>query len=33
MLDVDYSKKHNQEFIITLESPEYYLLDDNPTAD
>jgi len=33
MRDIDYSKKHNQEFIITIKNPEYRLLDDNPTAD
>jgi len=33
MLGVDYSEKHNQEFIRTVENLEYCLLDDNPTAD
>jgi len=33
MLDVDYSKKYNQESRITITGPEHSLLDDNPTVD
>jgi len=33
ILGVNYSERYNHEFIITVVSPEYCLLDDNPTAD